>query len=687
MTEENPEVAVPPGGGLSWSWDLDLDAVLASLSGRAPGCAASPAAAGADLAASGLSEDDQAEAEFAEYLEAVDAGRCTVVPLTAAAGLIAESLPASPALAGWVADSPAAAADDQALTGLASSCRRLAAWAQARELTAVAQLASRSAAADDKIGVLEDGRPAQLPHDACGQVSLALTMSQASASGWTDLAVTLQWRLPRTGAALRTGLIDLPRARAIADATTVLGEDAAQAVESRILPKAGDQTLGQLRAALRRAVIAADPRGAEKRREQAEQRARIALYPDAEGTANLAGYNLPGVLAAAAMARITALAMAVKASGASGGIDLLRSKVFTGLLLGTLPHIPPPPHSPPDNPPDDNDGPPDDSCPPDNDGVPDDSGPPGDSGCAPGDAGMSCGGASEAERRRAAGAVARGSRVRAARAGRDGAPAPSRRRVPRAEGAMVRADRRRHRTRLPEPARRHHPGPGKLPRPGRSPRPRRGLAGHRDRNRRACPGRRRSPAATRTGRTRTTRPARRPPGHRPPGHRPLRPGQASDRHDHPRRLAAPQETGADPAAGPCQPGSPRYWPQRTPPPTKPRKRQQPTRRQQDAPTPRPPPPTSRRPACGNTSPHATSPAASPPAGNPPHDATWTTPNPTTRAAKPAPATSAPYAATTTSSNSTPAGNSPSQHPAPSPGPPRPAAPTPPHPTHTPPEPA
>ena len=90
------------------------------------------------------------------------------------------------------------------------------------------------------------------------------------------------------------------------------------------------------------------PDGAERRREEAERRAKVSLYPDADGTATLTGQNLSGVHAAAAMARMTALAQALKASGGTGGIDLLRSKVFVGLLLGTLPYIPPPPGSPPD---------------------------------------------------------------------------------------------------------------------------------------------------------------------------------------------------------------------------------------------------------------------------------------------------------------------------------------------------
>ncbi|HUC60168.1 MAG TPA: DUF222 domain-containing protein, partial [Streptosporangiaceae bacterium] len=339
MTSEEPDSL--PLQGVSWSWELDLGAVAAAV--------------GADCQAG---NDEQLEAELTDYLNARDAGRAEVIPLETVCGRVAEALPPGPGLAGWLATNAASDLDEPALPDVAASYRRLAAWAQAGELSAVAYLASRAAAADDKTGTDDDGRPAKVTADACGQVSLALTLSQSGASWWADLAVTLQWRLPATGAALRSGRVDLARARAIADATSVLDEQKARAVEAKVLPRAGHQTIGQLKSALRRAVIAADPEGADERRQEAERRARVALYPDEEGTANLAGYNLPGISAAGAMARITALARAMKAAGAGGGIDFLRSKVFLGLLLGTLPYIPPPPAGPADH-----DLPPDDSPP------------------------------------------------------------------------------------------------------------------------------------------------------------------------------------------------------------------------------------------------------------------------------------------------------------------------------------
>jgi len=50
------------------------------------------------------------------------------------------------------------------------------------------------------------------------------------------------------------------------------------------------------------------------------------------------------------MARLTAIAAGMKASGAGGGIGLLRAVALAGLVLGTLPLTPAPPGSPPDSP-------------------------------------------------------------------------------------------------------------------------------------------------------------------------------------------------------------------------------------------------------------------------------------------------------------------------------------------------
>jgi hypothetical protein len=361
--QDLPAQGLPPQDlspqGLSWSWEMDFDALLAALTGTPPPettPAGGPSGAGAQAGGVVSPEDEEAAQDaILEELAALDAEGAEGgqrVPMAALAGRVAERLAPGPDLAAWLASAPVAGLDDGDLAAVAGSWRRVASWAQARELAAVAQIAARAAARDEKIGTGPDGRPARIPVSAAAEVALELTMSQYGASAWSDLAVELEWRLAATGAALAAGVIDVPRARLIAEATGMLTDQNARAVENMVLPAAGEQTTGMLRATLRRAVISVDPRGAEERRKQAERQAKVVLYPDEHNTATLAGQRLPAVLAAAAMARLNAIARAMKASGAGGGMDLLRAQALLGKILGTLPLIPPAEGAPPDAPPD-----------------------------------------------------------------------------------------------------------------------------------------------------------------------------------------------------------------------------------------------------------------------------------------------------------------------------------------------
>jgi len=275
-------------------------------------------------------------------LEAAPADVSRNAPFSDLAGRVVEDMLPGPGVAGWLSRAEAGSLGEFELAGVAAACRRLASWATAAELTAVAEMTTRAAARDSSIPVETDGRPALVSPEAAAEVGLALTMSPFGAALWADLAVNLRWRLPGTLTALSEGRIDLSRARLIAELTSVLNDVDARTVEERVVERAGQQTPGQLRAALRRAVITVDPAAAERRRKEAERRARVGLYADQEGTATISGHNLPGIQACAAMARITALAQAMKAAGADGGIDMLRAQVLIGLLLNTLPGIPAP---------------------------------------------------------------------------------------------------------------------------------------------------------------------------------------------------------------------------------------------------------------------------------------------------------------------------------------------------------
>ncbi|MGO9161536.1 MAG: DUF222 domain-containing protein [Streptosporangiaceae bacterium] len=223
----------------------------------------------------------------------------------------AGALPPGPALAALLAGVPLGALADRDVLLLAAGFRRLACWAQAGELAMAAEIAARAAAADPQIGLLADGRPARLPAAAVVQVAAALAMTRREAVRWTELAVALRWRLAATGRALAAGQIDLTRARLIAAATSQLTDEAAAEVQSRALPAARRASAGPLRAEL-------------------AQAASVGLRAAGDGTAVLAGRQLPAFLATAAYDRITGLA---KTAAAGGSLDARRAQVMLELLL------------------------------------------------------------------------------------------------------------------------------------------------------------------------------------------------------------------------------------------------------------------------------------------------------------------------------------------------------------------
>jgi Domain of unknown function (DUF222) len=304
------------------------------------------------LAASGMldGDPDDQDAELAEELEAERDGRMgpSMGPAQLAA-LAVEYMEPGPALAGWlnVAAGGAASLNEYGLTGLAIAARKQAAHVHGVELTAVAQITSRAAAADRRVGVSAEGRPARVCRDAVSQVEMALRLSHDGAEAWADLALTLSWRLPRTGAALAVGWIDLDRAQIIARATSVLSEETARAVEAQVLPESRRKTYAELRARLHHLVIAADPEGAEERRQKAERGANVRLYADDDQTATLVADKLPQIESASGFARINALARARKAAGLPGSLGLHRAQVLLGLILGTPPPTAPAGDAPP----------------------------------------------------------------------------------------------------------------------------------------------------------------------------------------------------------------------------------------------------------------------------------------------------------------------------------------------------
>ena len=208
--------------------------------------------------------------------------------------------------------------------------RRIASWAAAGEAAAVLTLAKRRAAA-----AAGPARSRQAEH-VTDEIAAALTLTGRSAGRLLTVASALA-RTPDVLTALKAGGIDWPKAAVFADELAPLADDGlAAGIAGRYLGRAGagGWTTGQLRAALRRAVLAADPAAAGRRRDDARADAAVTVWDEASGNAALAGRELPPAEVLTADARLTALAKWLQARGAPGTISQLRAAVYTALLNG-----------------------------------------------------------------------------------------------------------------------------------------------------------------------------------------------------------------------------------------------------------------------------------------------------------------------------------------------------------------
>ncbi len=236
--------------------------------------------------------------------------------------------PAAVAPSGWLGVeldqyfSDPSSLSDPALVDAIVGFERLAAWAQARQARLIAALAERRASPDALIDW------------ACEEVATALHQSSGTAAFRTRQATALISRLPGTLAAWEAGLLDQRRVSAITEATTNLTDEHTAAVEARVLPRAPQQTAAQLRAALKRAIIAVDPAGAEERHDAARKGRRVAVNPEDDGMASLWAL-LPAPDAVASFEWLTRLARGCGADDPRS-MDERRADLLADLLSGRL---------------------------------------------------------------------------------------------------------------------------------------------------------------------------------------------------------------------------------------------------------------------------------------------------------------------------------------------------------------
>ena len=252
--------------------------------------------------------------------------------------------PDEPALAygtcapsGWLAldlDSattdPARLSDDTLIEAMIGF-DRLASWAAARQARLLAELARRRPTDRAPYSARWAGVGSEYAPD---EVGVALHLARGTACARVGLACRLLATLRETHALWETGQIDTAKARAIDDATWMLTSERARAVQARILDKAPEQTLAQLKAALARAVIAADPDGAEQRHRQARRDRRVVITPETDGMASLWAL-LTATQAAGAFTWLTRLARGLGTDDPRN-MDTRRADILAALLSGQL---------------------------------------------------------------------------------------------------------------------------------------------------------------------------------------------------------------------------------------------------------------------------------------------------------------------------------------------------------------
>ncbi|MGB8994025.1 MAG: DUF222 domain-containing protein [Pseudonocardiaceae bacterium] len=207
---------------------------------------------------------------------------------------------------------------------------RVAAWAGARQAALLAEFARRRP--DDGSQPTRSDVPSRCSEFASDEIGLALRLSRTTAANRLVMVQVLVADLPGTLAAWEAGQLDVLKVRAITEASYLLTSEQATALEARVLPRAGQQTVSQLRAAIARAVLAIDPDGAEARYRERRKDRRVVVSPDGEGMASLwALLSAPD--ATAAYQRLCQLARGLGVDDPRA-MDARRADLLVELLTG-----------------------------------------------------------------------------------------------------------------------------------------------------------------------------------------------------------------------------------------------------------------------------------------------------------------------------------------------------------------
>jgi hypothetical protein len=184
-----------------------------------------------------------------------------------------------------------------------------------------------------------DGSPAVDKQWVREDVACVKRIAPQTAAQQLHEASELVTRLPATLALLERDEISVLHARRLSDAVRPLADDRLVArVEKRVLARAARQSVAEFGAAVRRAVLALDPRDAEQRHQDAVAGRRVVFRAQPDGIIDLYA-ALPAAGALALRARIEAEAARYTSADAAAGIsrnaDQRRADALINLTAGT----------------------------------------------------------------------------------------------------------------------------------------------------------------------------------------------------------------------------------------------------------------------------------------------------------------------------------------------------------------
>jgi len=173
--------------------------------------------------------------------------------------------------------------------------------------------------------------PARMPRvwaeGTSAEVSVQLAVTQRAATVLLTLAWDLVVKLPRTSAALRSGILDQGKASVVATWCGPLDTGQARAAEDLLFsqnPDLGSMTWTMVRDRVARAVLSIDPDAARRRRQDGERDACVETGLEQSGNMRISARELPPASALALDQKLTCRARELKKAGIAGSLARLR---------------------------------------------------------------------------------------------------------------------------------------------------------------------------------------------------------------------------------------------------------------------------------------------------------------------------------------------------------------------------